>query len=174
LQKEGLLEMGQPLDPATRPSRLAWTTHIAVALLLSLSFLSGLGVWRGQSLQASTLAPPSWLHPLRVLHGCLNPFQCVLFGFLCCHHIRIGWQLRANLFSGFFMEFIFAGLILSGAGLYYAGSVEWQNTCIWAHRVLGLLAPVGLAAHWAAGTRWAKKVQNNLALETDSQYKAPR
>ena len=150
--------MGQPLDPATRPSRLPPLAHIAVVLLLSLSFLSGLAVWRAQLLQDRALESPPWLHGLLVLHGCLNPFLCALFGFLCCQHIRMGWHLKANLVTGFSIEFVFAGLILSGAGLYYAGSTEWRNTFLWSHRVLGLLLPLGLAAHWAAGLHWAKKV----------------
>ena len=104
------------------------------------------------------LESPPWLHGLLVLHGCLNPFLCALFGFLCCQHIRMGWHLKANLVTGFSIEFVFAGLILSGAGLYYAGSTEWRNTFLWSHRVLGLLLPLGLAAHWAAGLHWAKKV----------------
>ncbi len=70
---------------------------------------------------------------------------------------RLGWQLRANLLTGFSMEVIFAGQILSGAGLYYAGSPEWRNVLVGAHRILGVLLPLGLAAHWLAGTRWAKK-----------------
>jgi len=51
-----------------------------------------------------------------------------------------------------------AGLIISGTGLYYAGSAEWRNTLVWGHRVLGLLLPLCLAAHWAAGRRWANKL----------------
>jgi len=100
---------------------------------------------------------PSWLPGFLVAHGCLNPFLCVLFGYLCCQHIRMGWQLKANLATGFSIEFLFAGLIISGTGLYYAGSAEWRNTLVWGHRVLGLLLPLCLAAHWAAGRRWANK-----------------
>jgi len=153
--------MEGPLEAATRPSRLPALTHITVVLLLSLSFISGLGVWRGEILQARSLETPAWLHGSLILHGCLNPLLCVLFGYLCCGHIRMGWQLKANRITGVSMEILFAALILSGAGLYYAGSVEWRNAFVWAHRVLGLLLPLGLGAHWAAGLGWAKKIQNN-------------
>ena len=54
--------MRVPLDPATRPSRLPALTHITVVLLLSLSFISGLGVWCGEILQARSLETPAWLH----------------------------------------------------------------------------------------------------------------
>ena len=149
-----MLDMRVSLDPATRPSRLPPLAHIAVVALLSLSFLSGAAVWAGQITQARTMETPLWLPGLLALHGCLNPFQCALFGYLCCQHIRMGWQLKANLLTGFSIEFVFAGLILSGTGLYYAGSAGWRNTFLWGHRVLGLLLPLGLVAHWIAGLRW--------------------
>jgi hypothetical protein len=150
--------MVPPLDPATRPSRLSLFAHVAVVLLLSLSFVSGLLVWQGQRIQAQTMETPVWLHGSVVLHGSLNPFLCVLFGYLCCQHIRFGWQLRANLLTGFTMEIIFGGLILSGIGLYYAGAAEWRNWCVQTHRILGLLLAPGLGMHWVAGLRWAKKL----------------
>ena len=151
--------MGQPLDPATRPSRLPLFTHLAVILLLSSSFLSGLLVWQGERVQAQTMETPDWLHTSLILHGSLNPFLCVLFGYLCCQHIRFGWQLRANLVTGLAMEIIFGGLILSGIGLYYAGSAEWRSLWVQTHRILGLLLAPGLGMHWVAGLHWAKKNQ---------------
>ena len=71
--------MEGPLEAATRPSRLPALTHITVVVLLSLSFISGLGVWRGEILQARSLETPAWLHGSLILHGCLNPLLCVLF-----------------------------------------------------------------------------------------------
>jgi hypothetical protein len=150
--------MGQPLDPAARPSRLPLFTHIAVVLLLSLSFISGLVLWQGQRIQARTTETPVWFHASVVLHGGLNPFLCVLFGYLCCHHIRLGWELRANLVTGITMEIVFGGLILSGIGLYYAGAAESRDLCVQTHRILGLLLAPVLGIHWLAGLRWAKKV----------------
>ena len=149
--------MGPPLDPVTRPSRLSPFTHIAVVLLLSLSVISGLLVWQGQRIQTRTLETPVLFHASLVLHGSLNPFLCVLFGYLCCQHIRLGWQLRANWVTGFAMEIIFGGLILSGIGLYYSGAAESRNLCVQTHRILGLLLAPGLGMHWFVGLRWAKK-----------------
>src|ERR1043166_393636 len=151
VQEEGLLTMGPPVDPAARPSRLAPLAHLAVLLLLSLSFLSGLAVWRGQALLPQLSDTPGWLPALLRLHGCLSPFLCALFGSLCCQHIRLGWQLKANLATGFSLEIVFAGLILSGAGLYYLGSADCRNASLWTHRLLGLLLPLSLGAHWTAG-----------------------
>lgn len=149
--------MEAPIDPATRPSRLSSLAHIAVVLLLSLAFISGVLVWWGQAVQRATLETPLWLRALVVLHGGLNPFLCALFGYLCCQHIRVGWQLKANLATGLAMELVFAGLILSGVGLYYAGSESTRSVLVMTHRVMGVLLPVGLAAHCWAGFRRAKK-----------------
>jgi len=145
-------------DPRTRPSRIpAWGIG-AIFLLLGINFVSGIAVWYGQTIQAEQLQTPGWLRPALVLHGCMFPVQCILFGILLAHHIRLGWQLRANLLSGFATEFIFAGLVLTGVGLYYVGAEEWRDRMVWAHRVLGLLLPVSLAIHAAMGLRWGKAV----------------
>jgi len=146
-------------DPRTRPSRIpAWGIG-AIFLLLGINFVSGIAVWYGQTIQAEQLQTPGWLRPALVLHGCMFPVQCILFGILLAHHIRLGWQLRANLLSGFATEFIFAGLILTGVGLYYMGAEEWRERVVWAHRVLGLSLPLSLAIPSVLGLRWGRRAQ---------------
>lgn len=145
-------------DPRTRPSRIATLGMVAIILLLAVNFLSGIAIWWGQTIQTEQMQTPVWLRPTLVLHGCMFPVQCILFGILLAHHIRVGWQLRANLLSGFVTEFIFAGLILTGAGLYYVGAEEWRERVVWAHRVLGLMLPVALATHIVLGLRWGRKI----------------
>ena len=149
--------MLSPIDPATRPSRILPPGQLAVMLLLGASFVSGVLVWWGQTIQARDLAAPPWLHGCLVLHGSLNPLLCILFGVLLCHHIRVGWAMRANLWSGFLMEAVFVGLIISGVGLYYIGDDAMRARALWFHHVCGLLLPLTLAAHWFAGIRWAAK-----------------
>src|SRR4051812_24126457 len=114
--------MNPGIDPAARPPRIPVWARIIILLFLLLSFVSGILIWWGQTLQESRDVAPAWLHLLSVVHGSLYPVQCIVFGALAVQHIRIGWQMRANLISGFLMEFIFVGLILTGAGLYYVGS----------------------------------------------------
>lgn len=147
----------QQLDPRTRPSRIPALGVAAIVCLLLAGFLTGVLVWWGQTVQAEEMTAPGWLHPALVVHGCLFPVQCILFGILLAHHIRVGWQLRANLLSGFAMEAVFAGLILTGVGLYYVGAEDWRERLIWTHRVLGLLLPVTLAGHWFMGVRWGNR-----------------
>ena len=149
--------MLSPLDPATRPSRIPLLGQLAVILLLGTSFVSGALVWWAQRIQARDLATPPWLHGCLVLHGSLNPLLCILFGVLLCHHIRVGWTMRANLWSGFLMEAVFAGLIASGVGLYYIGDDDARAKVVLLHHILGLLLPLTLAVHWFSGIRWAGK-----------------
>jgi hypothetical protein len=145
------------LDPVTRPTRIVLLGQLAIAALLLASFVSGVLIWRGKHLQVEQLQAPAWLHSVIVLHGCLNPLLAILFGYLLCHHIRLGWQMRANLLSGFFMEAAFIALILSGAGLYYAGSEVWRERLSLTHRISGLALPAGLAWHWISGLIWARR-----------------
>lgn len=152
--------MSEPINPATRPSRLSVIAHILVVGLLLASFVSGLLVWWGQTIQFQQSVTPVWLRPCLVVHGGLNPILCGIFGYLCCQHIRLGWQLRANLVTGFGMEAVFALQILTGVGLYYVGADGWREGLVWTHRIAGLLFPVALAAHWEFARRWVKKISN--------------
>ena len=147
-------------DPASRPSRLPLLAHLVTWILLAASFLSGILVWRGQVLQIAEMASPWWLQPSLIVHGCLNPFLCGLFGYLACQHIRLGWQIKANLISGLPLEMTFLGLILTGAGMYYAGSEDWRNFLVTTHRVLGLILPLAMGAHWITAQYWIKKISN--------------
>ena len=151
--------MENPINVATRPTRLSFATHIIVLALLGLSFVSGATIWYGQN--ANSLADPRSarfdVQYWRSLHGALNPFLCVLFGFLAAHHVRVGWQIKANRWSGLLMELVFAILILTGMGIYYSPE-HWQDTLIQFHRVIGLFVPLSLAIHWIAARQWVKKV----------------
>jgi len=158
VQEKELLTPGA----AERPNRLTPAVHAITLLLLTASFISGVLIWRGVHLQETRAETPTWLRACVVLHGALNPFLCALFGYFLCEHIRIGWRLRANRVSGFFMEVCFAALILTGIGLYYSGGESFRTFCVTAHRVLGLAMPICLAAHWIAGQRWAKAQERRM------------
>jgi len=150
--------MDDPINAATRPSRLSLIAHLAVIGLLGLSFVSGAIIWYGQNANeiGDPASPRFNLHNWRTLHGVLNPFLCALFGFLVCQHIRLGWQMKANRLSGVFMEAIFALLIVTGAGIYYSPEA-WQASLISIHCVTGLLVPLSLTIHWIAAQIWVKK-----------------
>ena len=95
------------------------------------------------------------------VHGMLNPFLCGLLGYLTHQHIRVGWRTRANLTSGVAMVVVFGGLILSGTILAYGGSESTREVVVWIHRGLGLLLPLGLAAHWIQAWKWVRKLQES-------------
>ncbi len=145
-----------PLNPAERPSRLPFLAHAATVLLVSLGFLSGVVLLYFDIVADEGMAKPEWLHGFVVFHGCLFPLQCILFGYLCCQHIRYGWQLKANRRSGFVMEACFIGLILTGVGLYYLGSESLRELCQQIHSVFGVALPISLGVHWFSATRWVK------------------
>ncbi len=149
--------MNGPPDPASRPSRLPLWIHITVLALLSLAFASGAVVWYSVDVVGDVEEPPFDVRPWLLLHGMLNPFLCVLFGYLLCVHIRYGWALRANWVSGLFMESVFALLILTGAGLYYAPEA-WRAAIAETHHFAGGLLPVALAVHWITAKRWVKHI----------------
>ena len=153
-----MLAHEEPLSAAARPSRLSLLAQIVIPVLLFLSVISGALIWWGQSRQLEELQTPGWLRACVVLHGTLNPFICVLFGYLLSQHIRMGWELKANRPSGFILEALLGGLIASGAGLYYAGSDEWRTIFVWGHRLLGVALPVGLLFHWVLARAWVKKL----------------
>ena len=144
------------LNPAERPNRLTLAVHTITLVILGLSFVSGVLIWRGVHLQQTYSETPIWLRACVVFHGTLNPFLCGLFGYFVCDHIRLGWQLRANRITGLLMEVCFAGLILTGIGLYYSGGEGFRAFCVTAHRILGLALPTCLAAHWVAANRWVQ------------------
>ncbi|MEO5802260.1 MAG: hypothetical protein ABIR24_01920 [Verrucomicrobiota bacterium] len=150
--------MDEPINPASRPSRLSLFVHVAVVGLLLVSFISGAVIWYGQNandmagLDSARFNVQIW----RTLHGILNPFLCIAFGYLLCQHIRLGWEMKANRLSGFFMEAIFALLILTGAGIYYAPE-NCQKVFVSGHRISGLLVPLSLTIHWIAAQIWVKK-----------------
>ena len=147
-----------PLNAAERPNRLTPAIHATTLILLILSFISGVLIWRGTYLLEARSESPSWLRACVVLHGMLNPFLCALFGYFLCDHIRIGWRIRVNWFSGLLIEVCFAALILSGIGLYYSGGEKVRPFFVTAHRVLGLALPVCLATHWIAGQRHGRAI----------------
>jgi hypothetical protein len=132
------------------------SVEILTVILLGLSFVTGVLFWWGHT-RLEELEPPQWLNACRIVHGLLNPFLCALFGYLLCQHIRYGWELKVNRPSGFVVEAIMAGLILTALGLYYLGNEKMRNVVVWCHRLLGLALPFGFVAHWIAAKLWAKK-----------------
>lgn len=149
--------MEQPLNPSDRPSRLPPAIHVTVILLLLASFLSGVIIWYGETVNEEASDPTFPVNAWRTAHGLLNPFLCILFGYLLSQHIRYGWALRSNWFTGLLMELDFALLILTGVGLYYAPET-WRSMTLDIHHYAGLALPLLLTWHWITSQLWVKKI----------------
>jgi hypothetical protein len=148
--------MGDPLNADARPARLPLSVHIAVIVLITLSFVSGVALWYLDGTESN--GPTDALHAWRRFHGALNPLMCVLFGCLLCQHIRAGWQIKANRVSGLLMETIFTVLIVSAVGIYYAPDA-WQTSLIWVHRLSGVALPAAMVLHWVSAHFWVKSLE---------------
>ena len=143
-----------------RPTRLSTPTLTVLGALLTGSLVSGLLVWYGQNANShfdgldSTGAFPVrfWI----TIHGLLNPLLCFAFGWLSFEHVRGGWKMQANRASGALVVAAIGLLVLSGAGLYYAGDPRLIELCRWTHRAVGVGLPLLVAGHWLAALRWAK------------------
>src|SRR5688572_27579920 len=96
LQEEGRMNDLPPLNPADRPSRLPFYIHASIVVLVALGFLTGVVLLYFDIVADEGVAKPGWLHRILVIHGCLVPFQTVVFGYLCAQHIRYGWRMKAN------------------------------------------------------------------------------
>lgn len=147
-----------------RPTRLSTPTLAVLGALLTGSLISGLLVWYGQNanshLDGLGLDPANAFptHFWRTIHGLLNPLLCFAFGWLSCEHVPGGWKMQANRASGAVVVAAIGLLILSGAGLYYAGDERLIAACRWTHRLAGVGLPLLLAGHWLAALRWVKNL----------------
>ncbi|MGZ8940377.1 MAG: hypothetical protein ACXW32_14315, partial [Limisphaerales bacterium] len=102
---------------ANRPTQLNTFLIVTLVLLLSLSFVTGIGLWYVHEQRESPGSDlPQWTNACRILHGVVNPAICAVFGFLWFNHIRGGWKMRVNRKSGGSLTAIIIVLIASGVG----------------------------------------------------------
>lgn len=153
---------------ANRPTQLSNFLIVSLVVLLSLSFVSGLGLWYvHEQRESATGTIPQWTNACRIMHGVLNPAICAVFGFLWFNHIRGGWKMRVNRKSGGTLTAMMILLIASGVGLYYGD--EARHFWFTVHLIPGLLIVFILPAHWLAARKWARAVENSRATKLDDQ-----
>lgn len=148
---------------ANRPTQLTQFTIILLVSLLSLSFLTGLGLWyvheqREKMAEDPDVQLPRWTSLCQTSHGLLNPAISAVFGFLWFAHIRGGWRMRANRKSGGTMTTLMIVLIATGVGLYY----DDKRRHFWftLHLLAGLLIAFGLPVHWLVARKWVRSLEN--------------
>ena len=162
---------------ANRPTQLTRFTVILLLVLLSLSFVTGLGLWyvheqREKISENPQIQLPRWTSLCQTTHGLLNPAISAVFGFLWFAHVRGGWKMRANRKSGGSMTALMIILIVTGVGLYYDDSRRhfWFTL----HLLAGLLIAFVLPAHWFAARSWVKSLGDSSATKPVDQCSTGR
>ncbi|MGZ8900748.1 MAG: hypothetical protein ACXW3Z_11685 [Limisphaerales bacterium] len=153
---------------ANRPTQLNTFLIVTLVFLLSLSFVTGIGLWYVHEQRESPGSDlPQWTNACRILHGVVNPAICAVFGFLWFNHIRGGWKMRVNRKSGGSLTAIIIVLIASGVGLYYAD--EARHFWFTVHLIPGLLLAFVLPAHWFAARKWVRTLESNGATKLNDK-----
>lgn len=100
-------------------------------------------------------------------HGAAAMAFLMVLGTLWSGHIRRAWHLRRNRVSGLPLLLLMALLILTGYGLYYAGSEELRPWISLVHWLIGCLASLGLLLHVVIGKRRHVSLAAQLRADQD-------
>ena len=95
-------------------------------------------------------------HPMLVAHGVSAAMVLVLAGSLLSTHVRAGWRVKRNLWTGILILGVMLLLAVSGEMLYY-GSEESRDLSLWVHWVVGVLTLAIAPGHVLIGRRAARK-----------------
>ncbi len=98
-------------------------------------------------------ARPSWGPLSMKIHGAAAMGFTLVLGSLISVHIRRGWVLRRNRFSGVFLTSICALLIVTGWILYYQANETLRNAASLVHWTVGLGLPLLIYLHILAWRR---------------------
>lgn len=141
-----------------RSTQLSRSVITFLVISLSLSFLTGLGLWyvheQREALSRGDISElPQWTSACQITHGILNPLITALFGYLWFYHVRGGWKMRVNRKSGGTLNGLMIVLIATGVGLYYGeGSHFWFTL----HLLAGLLIVFVFPLHWRSARNWVR------------------
>ncbi len=93
-------------------------------------------------------------HLMLVLHGMSAAMMLVLAGSVLSTHVRMGWRIRRNLWTGLLILGVLLLLAVSGELLYY-GSEESRDLSLWVHWVVGVMTIALAPLHVLIGRRSA-------------------
>lgn len=125
-------------------------------------YLSGAGwlLLHWLTTRADAEAPPHPAQPwLMKVHGAAAMLALVVLGTLIPLHIRRGWRAHRNRTTGAIMVGVTALLILTGSGLYYAGSEALRDATANIHDAVGLALPLIIVWHVVRGRRSAENAR---------------
>ena len=145
-------------DTTTRPSARAGRLPPLQRWLAYLLFLvcggSGLAYLLGHELEIARAVLAD--HQMLVAHGVSASVMLVLAGSMLFTHVRVGWRVKRNLWTGMIILSVLLLLAVSGEMLYY-GSEESRDPSLWVHWVVGVLTLLIAPLHVLAGRRSARR-----------------
>ena len=103
------------------------------------------------------------------IHGAAAMAVLVLIGMLLTGHVRFAWRARRNRANGSIFVTVFALLIITGYGLYYAGGEKLRTWTSWIHLAVGLALPIFLLFHIFLGKKTRPDVQSPPGRSLASQ-----
>ena len=95
-------------------------------------------------------------HQVLVLHCVSAAMMLLLAGSVLPTHVRVGWRIRRNLWTGLLILGVLLLLAISGEMLYY-GSEESRDPSLWVHWIVGVLTLALAPLHVLVGRRSAGK-----------------
>lgn len=92
------------------------------------------------------------------IHGAAAMATLVLIGTILTTHVRFAWRARRNRGNGIIFMSVFAVLIVTGYGLYYAGDERLRAWTSWIHLAVGLALPAIVVLHVMLGRRTRRAI----------------
>jgi hypothetical protein len=130
--------------------------------VLALLFLSGIAwtYWNYLVVSAADFEANLKAWAMKI-HGAAAMAVLVLIGMLLTGHIKFAWRARRNRANGSIFVTLFAILVITGYGLYYAGGERLRAWTSWIHLAVGLALPIFLLFHIFLGKRTRPAVQSS-------------
>lgn len=137
-------------SPTMRPGSLPALQRWLAYLMFLVCGGSGLAYLLGHELQIARAVLAD--HQVLVAHGVSAAMMLVLAGSILSTHVRVGWKMKRNLWTGLTLLGVMLLLAVSGEMLYY-GSEESRDPSLWVHWVVGVLTLAIAPLHVLFGRR---------------------
>ncbi len=146
-----------PALPRARAGRLPALQRWLAYLLFLVCGGSGLAYLVGHEWQIARAVLAD--HQMLVAHGVSAAMVLVLAGSVLSTHVRAGWRVKRNLWTGMLILGVMLLLAVSGEMLYY-GSEESRDLSLWVHWVIGVLTLAIAPCHVLIGRRSARRASS--------------
>lgn len=140
----------EPTRQITRAGRLPPLQRWLIYVLYLVCGGSGLAYLLGHELQIARAVLAD--HQMLVAHGVSAAMMLVLAGSVLSTHVRVGWRVRRNLWTGIIILSVMLALAVSGEMLYYGSEVS-RDPSLWVHWIVGVLTLALAPLHVLIGRR---------------------